>query len=236
MSRQINLYTPAFRRRPKLFSALWTVAAAVLIVAGALAYYAWEDRQVKDLRTRRIEAEAQLKQLREQLVGLGKTAQKPRSKALEEQVARAEALLKSRQELFGELQSGEIGNREGYSKYLVALARQHVEGVWLTGIEISGSHSDLTIEGRTVRADLLSEYIKLLRREEALRGKSIGTLALHEREVEPITGQKAQPVAAEAAGGIAKAQGVSGPARTAVRLVEFKIGASAAPGPGGAHQ
>ena len=88
------------------------------------------------MSARRSEAEAQIKQLREQLVALGQSGPRTKNKALEDQVARAEDLFRSRQELFGRLQSGEIGNREGYAKFLAALARQRVEGVWLTGVEI----------------------------------------------------------------------------------------------------
>ena len=228
MSRQINLYSPAFRHQAKKFSAVWTVAAVVAIAAGMSANYAWEARQLQDLRARRSEAEAQLKQLREQLVALGQTTQRTRNKALEEQVARAEILLKSRQEFFGRLQTGEFGNRDGYAKFLAALARQRLEGVWLTRVEISGPGSDFAIEGRTIRADLLPGFIKMLRNEPALRGKPIGTLALHEREIDSKGEQSTQGAPAGAAplqGGQGGQTPQPGPA---VRVVEFTIGTGVA--------
>ena len=162
MSRQINLYSPVFRRQAKTFSAVWTVAAAVAIAAGMSAYYAWDAQQLRGLSVRRSEVEAQLKQLREQFAALGQAGPRTKNKALEDQVARAENLLKSRQELFEHLQSGEIGNRDGYAKFLAALARQRVEGVWLTGIEISGPGNDFALDGRAIRADLLPGFIKRL--------------------------------------------------------------------------
>lgn len=226
MSRQINLYSPAFRRQPKTFSAVWTVAAAVAIAAGMSAFYAWETRQLPDLRSRRSGAEAQLKQLREQLVALGQTAQRTRNKAIEDQVARAEITLRSRQEVFGRLQSGEFGNRDGYAKFLAALARQRLEGVWLTGIEVFGPRSDFTIEGRAVRADLLPGFIKMLRNEEALRGKPIGTLTLREREIDPKGKAQAGP-AVPAQGGPGAQSGAAG-----VRVVEFTIGTGGTGGTG----
>ena len=237
MSRQINLYSPAFRRQPKIFSAVWMVAAMVAIAAGMSAIYAWEAYQLPDLRPRRSEAEAQLKQLREQLVALGQTTQKTRNKALEDQVARAELMLKSRQEFFGRLQSGEFGNRDGYAKFLTALARQRLEGVWLTRIEVSGPGSDFAIEGRTIRADLLPGFIKMLRNEEALRGKPIGTLALREREIDPKGEQKAQsaPTGAVPAPGQGGGQGAQGGPAGApgVRVVEFTIGTGGTGGTAG---
>ena len=230
MSRQINLYSPVFRRQRKPFSAIWSVAAFLITATLMSTYYAFVDQQVRDLRSHRKDAELRLKQVRDQLVGAGKLAQKTNSKALEEQIAHAEALLKGRQELIGRLKSGEIGNRDGYSKFLLALARQHLEGVWLTSIEISGPRDDFAIQGRALRADLLSEYIKMLRKEEAFRGKPIGTLALRERELDP-KGDRISPT------GSAQAAGVSAPAAPsqksappAVRVVEFAIGTAFAAG------
>ena len=227
MSRQINLYSPAFRHQAKKFSAAWTVAAVVAIAVGMSAYYAWDTQQLRDLSARRSEAEAQLKQLREQLVALSKGGQRTKNKALEDQVARGENLLRSRQELFGRLQSGEIGNRDGYAKFLAALARQRVEGVWLTGVEVSGPGNDFVLDGRAIRADLLPGFIKLLRNEEALRGKPIGTLALHEREIDPEGERKAQ------AGPAVPAPGGPAVPRAGVRVVEFRIGTGVAAAAGG---
>jgi hypothetical protein len=57
---------------------------------------------------------------------------------------------------------------------LRALARQSVNGVWLTGLTISGN--DIGIEGSSVRADLVPRYISLLAGEAAFQGKSFGGL------------------------------------------------------------
>ena len=178
------------------------------------------------MRLRREEAAAQLKKIRDQLAGTGKVAQKTRSKTLEDQVVRAEALLKSREGLIVRLQGGEIGNRDGYSKFLLALARQRLEGVWLTSIEIAGARDDFAIQGRALRAELLTDYIKVLSKEQAFRGKPIGTLSLRERELEPAV-EKAPAAAAPqpAAAGAPAAPGPQG-ARPAVRVVEFAIGTS----------
>lgn len=230
MSRQINLYSPAFRSRAKTFSAGWTVAAVVAIAAGMSAYYAWDTRQLRGLSARRSQAEAQLKQLREQLVALGQAGRRTKNKALEDRVASAENLLKTRQELFGRLQSGELGNRDGYAKFLAALARRRVEGVWLTGIEISGPGNDFALDGRAIRADLLPGFIRLLRNEEAFRGKPIGTLALHEREIDAEGERKAQ---GGPAGAVPAQGGPAGP-RPKLRVVEFRIGSGVAAAAGGA--
>lgn len=231
MGRQINLYTPAFRRQRKPFSATWTVAALLVTVAVMSAYYTLAAQQLQQMRTQRKDAETQLKQLREQVLGAGKVAQKTKSKTLEDQVARAETLLKGRQELAERLKGSEIGNRDGYTRYLKALARQPLEGVWLTAIEIGGPRDEFAIHGRATRADLLPEYIRMLRKEEAFRGKPIGTLALRERELELDPGRdKSAPAAAAAPAGGAGPGPSKQAARPAVRVVEFTIGTGVAAG------
>jgi len=232
MSGQINLYTLAFRHQPKTFSAVWTVVAVVAIAVGTWAYYALESYQLRDVRAHRSEAEAQLKQLREQLLALGQTTQRIKNKALEDQVARAEILLKGRQEFFGRLQTGEFGNRDGYAKFLAALARQRLDGVWLTRVEISGPGSDFAIEGRTIRADLLPGFIKMLRNEDALRGKPIGTLSLQEREID-FKGEQSTQAAPAGAAPVQSGQGGPVPQPgPMVRVVEFTIGTGVAGGTG----
>lgn len=226
MSRQINLYSPAFRRQSKSFSAAWTVVAVAAVAAGMSADYVWETRQRRDLQTSRSASAAQLKQLRDQVVELAKAPAKTSSKAMAEQVERAENLLEGRQELVVRLQRGDIGNRDGYAKFLTALARQRVDGVWLTRIEI-GPGSDFSIEGRTLRADLIPGYIKLLSKEEAFKGKSIGALAMHEREIDPPGARKAQD--AQAAATAARREAAARETRPAgIRVVEFALGTAAA--------
>jgi len=226
MSRQINLYSPAFRRQSKSFSAAWTMIAVIAVAAAMSADYIWETRQLRDLQASRSASAAQLKQLREQVVELAKEPARTASKAMAEQVERTENLLRGRQELVARLQRGEIGDRDGYAKFLTALARRRVDGVWLTRIEI-GPGSDFAIEGRTLRADLIPGYIKLLSNEEAFKGKSIGTLAMHEREIVPTprAGQDTKTVATTST---PEKGAAPGPQARGVRVVEFALGTAAA--------
>jgi hypothetical protein len=227
VSGQINLFSTAYRVKSKPFSAVWIVSGAAIVVAVILAYYALQARQLASLRTARTTSEAQIKQLRDQVAAAGQRTRKTQDKALEDQVAGLDALVKSRQELFIWLQTGQVGNREGYAKILTALARQHLEGVWLTGIEISGPQSDFIVKGRAVRADLLPDYIKILRNEEAFRGKSISALQLTEGEIDPNTDQKTATGVVNIAPAAAKMQAERAP-RPRIRVVEFAIGSDAA--------
>ena len=231
MSRQINLYSPAFRAKSQRFSAVWLVAAAALVVVASLANYALQVQRVKQIQSVQTATETGLKRVREQLLVLGKQAQPDKSKTLADQVARAEALLGGGQELIDWLRGGAAGNSEGYAKFLSALARQHLDGVWLSAIEISGAKNEFVLKGRALRADLVPGYIKLLRNEDAFRGKSIGTLVLHEIEIDEKGEQKAASGAETGVSAAAQSRGgqaVPPAARPALRVIEFSLGTEAA--------
>ncbi len=228
MSQQINLFRPDFRKRRELLSAATLVAAVLLVIAAMVAYAGYAARALKQAEQRVEQADAGLVQLRERLASLGAgPAQAVPGKALLDELARAEARVKTRQELIETLQGGGIGSAQGFSRYLAALARQHAEGVWLTGVKLGAAGTDFTLQGRALHADLLPGYIRLLNGEEALRGKQIGQMNLLEKDEE---------AAAPAAAGVATraAQG-SRPAqeRATARYVEFTISSGAAGGAGG---
>ncbi|HET7199599.1 MAG TPA: PilN domain-containing protein, partial [Burkholderiales bacterium] len=69
-------------------------------------------------------------------------------------------------------------NPNAYSEYLRAFARQTVQGVWLTGIQISEGGEQLSLTGRAVRADLVPVLIGRLRQEPVLRGRPLDALAI----------------------------------------------------------
>ena len=59
---------------------------------------------------------------------------------------------------------------QGYSRYLIALARQHIAGLWLTSIILNGAGHDIALQGQTTRADLLPRYLQNLSHESQLQG------------------------------------------------------------------
>jgi Tfp pilus assembly protein PilN len=224
MTQQINLFRPQFRKQRELLSAATLAAAVLLVAAGTLGYAGYAKRELTQAEQRVAQADAGLKQMRERLASLGAgPATAGPGKALLDELARAEARVKTRQELIDTLKGGGIGSAEGFSRYLAALARQRAEGVWLTGIKVGGAGAEFTLQGRALRADLLPGYIRLLNSEETLRGKQIGQMSLREKEEEA-----AVPAAPRAAPPERPAR-----ERLKARYVEFTIGSGATGGAGG---
>lgn len=178
MSQQINLYNPLLLRKQKLFSLQTMLEALGLILLGALLFYAYAwysvrvtKNQVDKTTSMYASALTQLDSLRE------KSGQRTPSKLLQEEVARLEAQVKTRQNVVGVLVRGEVGNKEGFSEYFRALSRQTPDGLWLTGFEVSGS-GEVALSGRALNPELVPVFISQLNREAVLAGKHFDTLEI----------------------------------------------------------
>lgn len=218
MSRQINLYNPALKtKRP------WLTAGSMALIGGlcaaGLAGYGYVlGRDAAVVEKRAVESAAALKALRDEVLLEASAAKREPSKLLADEVTRLNTVLGERQQMAARLQGVGLGNSDGFSRYLTALARQHIEGIWLTGLKINGSSGDIFVQGRALSADLLPAYIQLLNREAALQGKVISELQLAEKNDEKL----ASAAPPRTRSGLAKAPAA------ARKYIEFSLGRRAA--------
>ena len=83
------------------------------------------------------------------------------------------------------LTTGAYGNRRGFSEYLAGLARQHVDGLWLTGVDISEGEQDFGITGGALRPELVAVYVQRFSHEPAFQGRRFQTLRMERPESDP---------------------------------------------------
>lgn len=171
MSQQINLYQPIFRKEPKKFSAKAMLQAGLLVILGVGLLYGYSQWQVNSLRSELARAEkrqtAAAQRLDEMSRKFGKRA---KDRLLEREIARLESLIAAKSRIKDILESGAFANTQGYSEYLMAFARQHVAGIWLTGFDIGGAGEALTLKGRSTVPELVPQYMQRLASEKALSG------------------------------------------------------------------
>jgi hypothetical protein len=105
-------------------------------------------------------------------------------------VKRGEQDIKMREDIVALLSSGALGETGGVSPYLRALARQNLNGLWLTGFELAGK--DMILSGRALRAELVPEYLRRLAREDVMRGRQFAMLSMQEPRAEAGDKGKAQ--------------------------------------------
>jgi hypothetical protein len=198
MSQQINLYNPLFLKQEKHFSARTMAQALGVIALGAAALYGYALVESRAAERTAQQYAQQVATQRDQLFKLGvRLAAQGKSKALEADVVRLEAELRTRQATLDALGTGELGNTAGFSDFLAAFGRQALPDVWLTGIRIADSGNQLVVSGRTLRPELVPLYLQALNKEPMMRGRRVTEMKLAARGTEPPAEAKEKPAEPE---------------------------------------
>ncbi|BBP04007.1 hypothetical protein TPL01_16140 [Sulfuriferula plumbiphila] len=179
MSQQINLYNPLFRRQKKYFSTVTMLQALGLTLLGSLLVYGYAWYRTSELEQRSLQT-AESYQATQVRLAQATAAFGPRqpSKLLQDEIVRTDGQVKARRQIIDLLGKGELGNTQGFSEYLRALSRQTLGGLWITGFHVSGTGSDMAINGRTLQPELVPVFINRLKKEPVLAGKTFSMLEM----------------------------------------------------------
>lgn len=186
MSQQINLFNPVFLKQKKYFSVVTMLQALLMIAVGSAVFYGYADYQTKQLAKQSEEAgkryaseQAMLDNYRAQF-SPAQTRQ-----LLENELKATEAKVFAQQDIIDMLKSGAIGNTAGYSGYMRAFARQAINGLWLTGFNITGDAAQLSLSGAVMSdsPNLVPAYIQKLGNEAVMHGKSFAALQMQQPEL-----------------------------------------------------
>lgn len=183
MRQQVNLYQPIFRKQRIVFSAqtmLFAGLGFLLLLVG----YAW----LIDWRVTSLESELDRQQQAEQravsqITRIQETLPSPEPSP--ELVARVEELEERRDRLEQTtvlLRTRVPDQRPRLRPRLEALARQHPEGLWLTGVELGAEGDSLRLQGRALSARLVPTYLERLSGEPVLEGLSFRQVQVQSTE------------------------------------------------------
>ena len=179
MSQQINLFNPVFLRKEKYFSALAGMQAIGLLVLGMLGFYVYAVFEMDGLTRQAALLD------RQQLAAQGRLAKvtaefgvKPADAALAAQAKDMQAGIVARQGLLSALDSGSFGAERGLAEYMRALARQAVQGLWLTAFSVDEGGVNFSISGMALSPELVPVFVRGLGAEKSLRGRSLDNLAM----------------------------------------------------------
>lgn len=184
MHQQINLYQPMFREQKVVFSALTMLQVGVFFLVVFAALYAYEANSLKPYEQQLAAMDKELAQLNIQVEALGSVKKKSKSKLLEREIAKLSKELEQRERIANILGSRTFGNSEGFSSYLEAFARGHVEGTWLTSVNIKQGGAALGLKGKTLSSELVPVYIQKLAEEKSLDGSAFNVMELARVETE----------------------------------------------------
>jgi hypothetical protein len=171
MYQQINLYQPIFRKQRQIFSAVTMAQALAVVAIALLALYAYGFVRVRSLEAEVVQLEGRERALTTQLARIDPTSSQNRRDEVEQELARLSATLLDQQRLIEVLREQPLGLATGFSGYLAALGRQRTPELWLTGIAVNGGTGAIELAGRSLRPELVPEYMQRLGREPALVGQ-----------------------------------------------------------------
>ena len=189
MSQQINLFNPAFQPQKKIFSVnamAGALGVLVLLVVGTGVYARVRIAQL-EARVARGEDEVQAAQKRLE-AATAEFAPRTKDGRLEAEVAAAQAEHDALRRVADVIQRGDLGNTEGYAEYFRALARQSVDGLWLTGVTITGAGTEIGVRGRALDPALVPGYLARLRNERVLQGKPVGSMQIGQAATVKVRG------------------------------------------------
>lgn len=192
MAQQINLYDPALlRKRDWLALANIVLGAGILAVLVAGAGFVTRGG-LSELQVQTTTIEVQLKTMREQVLVLGqRVAERRVDPRLERELATVRQLAEARGVVLETLRQRLASDEPPFADYLRGLARQSMNGLWITGFVWDAASDGLEIRGRTLDPALLPEYIRRLNREPAFRGQAFSALNIAEGKPDPANGAKA---------------------------------------------
>jgi hypothetical protein len=176
---QINLYQAGTKSERVPFSAAfvaWASAAVLILFLGVYGYELWRsaaiEADVARLTAKREEAVKHLAQVQQTV------PQRTKSALLASEIARREVELARVREVVATLSGRGDGYAAGFSQYLEGLARQRVEGLWLTGFRIVNGGKGLELRGKALSPELVPVLVQRLGEEAVFAGLSFSVLKL----------------------------------------------------------
>lgn len=183
---QVNLYQADFRKEKKPFSAQNLLQVVVVLAVLLTAGYAFSYWQLT-LSHQELASLQQQKQLAEQrLVELRKThpplAKNPR---LTQDIERYQQWVNVRQQAINVLSEKRFGNTEGFASYFTGLAKQRLDGVWLTELSFNEGGRKLGMQGSALKPELVPQFLQRLSNEDVFTGTRFRSFVMNrEREAE----------------------------------------------------
>ena len=199
MSQQINLFNPAFQPQKQILSAATMAIGLGVLALGVAALAGFGALRTAELRQEAAAGAVRLEQRQARLNAANiEFAPRPKDGALDAQIGDAERKLAALRHISGAVARGELGDTAGLSGYFRALARQSVQGLWLTGVTVAGGGSQIGIKGRTLDAALVPGYLNRLTQEPLMRGKTFASLQIDQGAPLTVAGADGKPASAAA--------------------------------------
>lgn len=186
MSQQVNLYQPIFRKEKKIFSTQTLLQACLILVVALGLIYGYGRWQVHSLAVQLDRARVQATQMQQRVAEIQRVspARTPDPRLIAHN-RRLQTELAHKQRVMATLADRALGNTAGFAPYFAGLARQHVDGLWLTGLTVAGGGAQLELRGSTLKPELVPRYLQRLGGEGAFKGMAFRTFEMTRPDTHP---------------------------------------------------
>lgn len=193
IQQQVNLYQPVVVRGNGMLKARTVSIALAAITVVLIASYAYGLHAVNKL-SEHVDAAREQQQKQTAILTLSAANASPKQLSqLQAQLKTLNATLADHQRALQLLRVGAAGGNSGFSARLVALANQHLDGMWLNHITLGSDSGVDSLGGGAINAELIPRYINRLAAEPALRGTRINQFEIERKEASADAGHSSSP-------------------------------------------
>ena len=186
MKQQINLYQPVFRKQKKVFSAIAMLQVSLIALSFFILTAGYSFLQLHRLQAQEVAATQNLDKIKDSIATIqARGKDETTAKLLGQEISRITSEIEQKQHISELLKQGAFTNTEGFTRHFEAIARQHVDGTWLTDIKIANGGSMLQLDGIAFSAELVPVYLEKLLQEKVFTGTAFNVVGLERSETNP---------------------------------------------------
>lgn len=185
-NQQINLYQEMFREQQLPVSARQVgqgLLALIVLLALVSGFMQWQQQgleaELAEREQRKAALEQQVATLREKL------AARRGDQQLLQAVEALNDELAAKQQILQALSGKRFGNTEGFVEQLTGLARQRIDGLWLTELALGWGGTRLDMRGRSLKPEYVPNYLQKLSAETVFAGTEFDNLSISRNAEQP---------------------------------------------------
>ena len=180
---QVNLYSDELKTQKLNYSALMLVQLSlflVVVLSAVTGFSAFQLEQQESaftaMKNKQKTAMVNLQKLQTEF------SKRKKDIALSKKIKDKTIELANKQKVFSILSQDEFGNTKGFIEHVSGLARQRIEGLWLTKIRIADGGTNIALAGTTSKPALLPKYLQRLSAEKVFTGTEFESLLMVRQE------------------------------------------------------
>ena len=180
MKQSVNLLTKEFSNQQPAVNFYLTIGLLTLEIAALTGLYFIQANEVLALEQSYFNTQQNYDQQSNDFEERKNNFQpKTKDPKLGLQITRLRTEKKGKASILKALEGGKLGKSISSSYYLEAFANLITEGMWLTEIEIHPLKGEITLVGKTLKPQLIPQYVKALSQSDKLYGLEFSSFRLN---------------------------------------------------------